>query len=355
MKRRDGWCDNEREFYTLMSKRVFSWWLRSAIGVVSCAVALVVFAQASPKESVRAELVRLQNQSGLTLISFEGAGSDGPVYIVAFADRSLPERQLLKEGISGVRAITPDGTEIAFEHRRNTGRTFSIPTGKELPEYRTYLGIIRRDGSNLREYTDLDEPYDLCWSPDRSVLALTVKNLKQRKDAARGLQILNLGTGSTDEVDAKGYTTSQCWSPNGKQVVYEAGGALRLYDIQDKKSRTLTNGQSATWSPDGSWIAFLGPDGYYAIRPFGNEKKLLFKKKDALTPLWWSPDSRFVAYMSRNGFLEGHWWPPIEQGRLRVRRLADNAEDWVANLYIEGHVPSFQWVQSIDLNLKLPR
>jgi hypothetical protein len=35
---------------------------------------------------------------------------------------------------------------------------------------------------------------------------------------------------------------------------------------------------------------------------------------------------------------------PIEQEHLRVRRLDDNAEDWVANLYIEGHVPTFQWV-----------
>jgi len=310
-----------------------------------------VFAHASSKEKVRAELIRLQNQSGLTLISFEGAGPDGPVYVVAFGSRSLPERQLLKEKNGGVRAISSGGTEIAFERRRKTGQTFSTPTGKEFPQYRTYLGIIRPDGTDLREYPDLDEPYGLCWSPDGSILALTVKNLKQGTDPARGLQILNLGSGSTEEVDAKGYTTSQCWSPDGKQIVYQANGTLRVYDIQEKKSRTLTNGRDATWSPDGNWIAFLEDDGYYAIRPSGSERKRLFKKKDALTALWWSPDSRFVAYVSRNGLFEGSWWPPIEQGRLRVRRLDDNAEDWVANLYIEGHVPSFQWVESAELNL----
>lgn len=145
-------------------------------------------------------------------------------------------------------------------------------------------------------------------------------------------------------MDARGSTTSQCWSPDGKQIVYQAGDTLHLYDIEKKKSWTLTNGQAATWSPDGNYIAFLEEDGYYTIRSPGNERKRLFKKKDALTPLWWSPDSRFVAYLSRNRFFEGSWWPPIEQGRLRVRRLDDNAEDWVANLYIEGHVPSFQWV-----------
>jgi Tol biopolymer transport system component len=317
------------------------------------AAAVSVFAQASTRESVRAELIRFQNQSGLTLISLEGAGPNGPVYVVAFASRSLPERQLLKEKNGGVRAISSDGTEIAFEGRRKPGQTSSTPSGKEFPQYRTYLGIVRKDGSDLREYPDLDEPYDLCWSPDGSILALTVKNMKQGKDPARGLQILNLGFGSTEEVDAKGYTTSQCWSPDGKQIVYQANGALRVYDIQEKKSRTLTNGAQATWSPDGSWIAFLEADGYYVIRPSGNERKRLFKKKDALTALWWSPDSRFVAYVSRNRLFEGSWWPPIEQGRLRVRRLHDNEEDWVANLYIEGHVPSFLWFKDMELSLHL--
>jgi Tol biopolymer transport system component len=121
-----------------------------------------------------------------------------------------------------------------------------------------------------------------------------------------------------------------------------------VYDKHEVKSWTLANGRHATWSPDGNWIAFLEDGAYYAIRPTGNEKKLLFKQKEALTPLWWSPDSRLVAYMSRDHFFEGHWWPPIEQGRVRVRRLEDNAEDWVANLYIEGHVPSFRWVTVVE-------
>jgi Tol biopolymer transport system component len=319
-------------------------------GTALCAAALAGFGQAPPKESVRAELIRLQGQIGLTLISFEGAGNEGPVYVVAFASRSLPERQLLKEKDAEVLAISPDGREIAFQLRRKTGRTFTTRTGNHFPIYESYLGIVRRDGSDLREYPDLEEPYDVCWSPDGSMLALTAKNLRRGKDAAHGLQILNPGSATIEELDAKGFATSQCWSPDGKEIVYQAGDTLRVYDIQEKKSRTLTNGRYATWSPDGNRIAFLEDDGYYALRPSGNERKRLFRKKDALTALWWSPDSRFVAYVSRNRFFEGSWWPPIEQGRLRVRRLDDNAEDWVANLYIEGHVPSFQWVKGIEPN-----
>ncbi len=305
--------------------------LRLIRGMAFCAAALAMFAQASTKENLHAELIRLQNQSGLSLVSFEGAGRNGNLYVVAFATRSLSEKRLLKDENVGEGAISSDGTKIAFELRRQT----------------SHLGVVRQDGSNLKEYPDLDDPYNPCWSFDKSALALNVKNSKLGKDTARGLQVLNLGSGTTEMIDAKGYVTAECWSPDAEQIVYETDQTLRVYDVQEKKSRTLTNGRVATWSPDGNWIAFLEDDGYYAIRPSGNDKKLLFKKKDALTALWWSPDSRLVAYVSRNGLFEGRWWPPIEQGRLRVRRLEDNAEDWISNLYIEGHVPSFQWVQGM--------
>lgn len=328
-----------------MHKDPFSPWLRPIVGMAFFAVALTVLTQASTKESIRAELTRLQKQGGLSLVSFEGGGRSGNLSIVLFANRSFSERHLLKNENVGEGSISLDGTEIAFELWRKTGQKLSAPTGKEYPEYRSYLGIVRQDGSDLREYPDLDKPYNSCWSFDKSALALSVKDLKHGKDASYGLQILNLGSGTIEMIDAKGYVTTQCWSPNGKQIVYQTDQTLRLYDIQEKKSWALTNGRYATWSPDGNWIAFLEDDGYYAIRPSGNEKKLLFKKKDALTALWWSPDSRLVAYVSRTRFLEGRWWPPMEQGRLRIRRLEDNAEDWVANLYIEGHVPSFQWIK----------
>jgi len=319
-------------------------------GIALCATTLAVIAQASSKENVRAELIRLQKQTGLSLVSFWGSGGGGNFDVVLFASRQLKDRHVLTGENVGEGAISSDGSVIAFELRRKTGRTFSTPSRMEVPEIGSRLAIVRQDGSDLREYPDLGNPYGPCWSPDKSALALTVKNLKQGKDAGQSLQILNLDDGTAEEVDAKGNTASQCWSPDGKQIVYQADDKIRVYDIREKKSRTLTNGQQATWSPGGNWIAFLEDDGYYAIQPSGNDRKRLFKKKDALTALWWSPDSRFVAYLSRNRFFEGSWWPPIEQGRLRVRRLEDNAEDWVANLYIEGHVPDFQWIKGMEGN-----
>jgi WD40 repeat protein len=185
-----------------------------------CAAALAMFAQASTKENLHTELIRLQNQSGPSLVSFEGAGRNGNLYVVAFATRSLSEKRLLKDENVGEGAISSDGTEIAFELRRQTA----------------HLGVVRQDGSNLREYPDFDEPYDPCWSFDKSALALNVKNSKLGKDSARGLQVLNLGSGATEMIDAKGYVTAQCWSPDGKEIVYETDQTLRVYDVRKQTS-----------------------------------------------------------------------------------------------------------------------
>jgi hypothetical protein len=338
-----------REAHLLMRKVPSSHWFRLIGEVALCAVAVVALAQASTKESVRAELIRLQKQTGLSLVSFGGGGGGGNLDVVMVAKRQLEDRQLLKGENVGEGAISSDGSAIAFELRRKTGRTFSTPFVKEVPEIGSRLGIVRQDGSDLREYPDLGDPSYPCWSSDKSALALTAKNFKHGKDAAQSLQILHLDDGTTEEVEAKGYVTSQCWSPDGKQIVYQADHTLRVYDIREKKSGALAEGTDPTWSPDGNWIAFLNDGKYYIIRPTGKERKLLFKCKDALTPLWWSPDCRFVAYIRRNRLVEGSWIPE-EQGRLRVRRLDDSAEDWVANLFVGGYVPSFQWVKGIEPN-----
>src|SRR6266446_1586301 len=152
-----------------MQKETFTRLLRLIGGMAICVVALVVLAQASAKESVRAELVCLQEQTGLSLVSFGGGGGSGNLDVVMFDSRHLAEKQLLKENV-GEGAISWDGSAIAFELRREIG---------------SRLAIVRQDGSDLRDYPDLGDPYSPCWSLDKSALVLTAKNLKHRKDATQ--------------------------------------------------------------------------------------------------------------------------------------------------------------------------
>src|ERR1700692_3411179 len=75
---------------------------------------------AAQEEPVRAELVRLQKETGLTL------------------DRALSQgKELLPVGSAGEGALSRDGTLIAFGLVSSQGKNF--------------LGIVREDGSSLRE------------------------------------------------------------------------------------------------------------------------------------------------------------------------------------------------------------
>jgi hypothetical protein len=101
--------------------------LRMISGIALCAATLALFTQASPKESVRAELIRLQKQTGLSLVSFGGGGGGGDLDVIMFASRRLEDRQLLKGENVGEGSISSDGAAIAFELRRKTGQSFSTP------------------------------------------------------------------------------------------------------------------------------------------------------------------------------------------------------------------------------------
>jgi len=299
--------------------------------VLGIFVVLGVSAQAIPKESVRAELVREQKENGLTLASFYRS-----VETVRFADRSTSTgKELLPTGaMEG--AISRDGTEIAVEFWQ--------------PRIASSLRIIRRDGTDISRYPDIAAPYGLCWSYDQSKLAMSEQNLKRGTTPPNdSLAILNLATKESQVVDVRAYVTSQCWSPDGKKIVYEADDSVRVFDIEQRQWLVLAKGKDATWSPGGNWIAFLDDDTYYAISPSGESRKELFVAKGALSGLWWSPDSRIVAYASRNRPLE----PPViavDVGwvRLRVRRLDDGSEDWVAQLS-DAHIPNYQWVEITEL------
>jgi hypothetical protein len=83
-------------------------------------------------------------------------------------------------------------------------------------------------------------------------------------------------------------------------------------------------------------------ENYYAIHPSGEGKKELFHKTRAYSGLFWSPDTRFVAYVH-----EGFVALGVEFYHLMVRRLKDNSETWVADGV--GCCINFQWVTNPEL------
>jgi hypothetical protein len=163
---------------------------------------------AQGKETVRAELIRTQNQTGLTLASFNMR-----IEIVLFDKRELvPAPNLFYRMVGGV--VTRDGTEIAAA-RLNRDMSDSLVT-------------FRPEGSTVREYPIASSP-SICWSYDKSKLAVAVASGAHDP----GLQIVDVATSAAGpKIDPMAELTSQCWSPDDKKIVYASGDSIKTYDIE---------------------------------------------------------------------------------------------------------------------------
>jgi hypothetical protein len=289
-------------------------------------ISLPAVAVPQSKESVRAELIRLQKQTGLTLASL-GFGLN-----VALFDKRTLVQIPISTGLTIVTGtISRDGTEIIVSRLRASASDS--------------LELLRTDGSDSRKLpltyagAMVSPVQSLCWSYDKSRLAVGI----HRGSPELKLEILNLGSG-VDQTVAPSVKEqiSQCWSSDDKNIVYEAGDGVRIYEVGGDKSSTLLapGGKDPTWSPDGNWIAFRDGNTFYEIRPDGQDKRKLLHRRDVYSPLWWSPDSRFVAYIALARFAIDDVY------ELRVRRLEDNSDDWVAEGQIAGE---YQWVISPQL------
>lgn len=267
--------------------------------------------------SARKELEQLQAKYGLAL---EFVDERGRISILSFHDRVFAARS--KESVGSSGRVTRDGKYAAL-------------WGGAEP---LSLAIVGLEGNKLKKYPGT-RGYPLCWSFDGFRLVLQTPEL--------GLQGMDVKTGAIQDLPIEGspeeeVVTSQCGSPDGKRIVYRSkDGYVSVYEFATSTSKALAKGLNPTWSPDGNWIAYRDGDMYYAIHPSGEGRKKLFHKRRAISGLWWSPDSRFVAYIHEDLIsLLGY-------SRVMVRRLADGSEEWVAQGVGAGD--SFQWVQNPEL------
>ena len=311
------------------------------MAILVTASALLLSAQAvSPKTvPIREQLVNLQKETGLTMGVFTKGAQ-----IVNFAHPPYPETENLPPpaGRSQNGALSPHGTKIAFD--------WSYPHSID-----SRLATVQRDGSDLREYPEIRRPDTFCWSPDESKLVISSLDSKSVNLSHGRLYLLDMSSGKAESItDQQAYVTPQCWSPDGKQIVYglERGfakqdkvfqptGSAVVYDVLQKKSINLGRGIYPTWSPDGKWIALYEQNTYYLVPPSGGERKRLFAVKNGTTGLLWSPKSLFVAY----GVCCHYYMFEGTGVRVHVRRLADNVDDWVTEISHILEDRTFNWIE----------
>src|SRR5262245_25200018 len=145
----------------------------------------------------------------------------------------------------------------------------AVPAAPEEPPRLTVEAIFAADATGRR-------PAQLAWSPDGRRLTYVWSEQADGKDealwsldpATGKRQILvrpgDLGTGDEEpKLDA------YVWSPRGSALLLAAKGDLYLLPLDTRKPRRLTNTEEdeedASFSPDGSRIAFVRGFDLYAI------------------------------------------------------------------------------------------
>jgi WD40 repeat protein len=271
--------------------------------------------------SAREELAHLQKQTGLTVsvVAYEGVG------ILDFEKRAFTFRTLGFKGNGIAGAVSRDGTTVAlFNTLSNPYSVLVLQPGMDL--VREFPGVVA---------------VPACWSNDnlRLVLIRGESEIQILDLASSVLQTLPIADALNE-----GPINAQCWSPDGKQIVYAStDGYVCVYDLEKHNSTKLAKGTDPTWPPEANWIAYRGGATYRAIRPSGGGQKKLFHKTRAVSPLYWSPDSRFVLYIHEDFFALD-----VEFYHLMVRRLADGSEESVADVpnVASGNI---QWIQNPEL------
>lgn len=298
---------------------------------ISVFLLLIPGIPATARAGVRAELSRLQRQTGMTLTWYYSG-----VNTVKFADRAISadQRKLLQDKYYNA-LLSPDSMELAFPARG--------------PDSQPHLTIVRRDGTTIAQYPELHDATAICWSHDKSKLVISAK-IEDTRPQQSHLFVLDLASHAVTQFgEDQSSAGSQCWSPDDKKIAYQTGEDIRVYDLSSANSARIAQGWEPAWSPDGQKVALWRKDGYYSISPAGNQLKLLFKTKQGRSGLFWSPDSRFVAYLGGGGtFRETLRYLDVGLVQLRVRRLSDGSEDWVWQTpdVPPAHSLQFVWVHS---------
>jgi Tol biopolymer transport system component len=221
-------------------------------------------------------------------------GSIDPFFLVVRTPgatlRVLPESEQPPHDYKSIHpSITLDGQQVAAARLRGGNprqvsiSVYSIPE-KKWTDYAvgTYAGSIAISPDGLK----LAFPGQCTYQPVR-------------------IHVVNRTTGEeTLGPDVIDCNAKLSWSPDAKQLVFEAGSPdvpIKTWDLHSNRVKKLVTGVAPAWSPSGEWIAYFSGGKAKVMHPDGTGEKTIAELPGAgfiigrqlefrELPVW-SPDS----------------------------------------------------------------
>jgi Tol biopolymer transport system component len=211
-------------------------------------------------------------------------------------DPNDPSAQLITASWS------PDGNKIAFLSNRPSDS--DILNKYPMPYHNPLYEIDIASGKEKRL---LNFPVNsFHWSPDSKQM-LFISAYEDPGRVKYAVYILNPQTGEQRRVTDFGKSCSATWSPDGTQLAFNLGDEQisDVYTISSdgQSKRCLTDSKSLNsgpaWSPDGKTIAYVTMNppgskktdaGIYVVNPDGANKKMI--SNIMAYGVLWSPDGK---------------------------------------------------------------
>jgi Tol biopolymer transport system component/C-terminal processing protease CtpA/Prc len=231
------------------------------------------------------------------------SGEAEPVPIRVRADTKLTPVyvEMRTRGYSELR-LSPDGKKVAFVAR---GEIFADFSDKETDKE-------QRQGPSFRVTETHARESQITWTPDSRSL-LYVSDRHGEPEIYRYDFTTRSETRLTDDPAPKG---QPCCSPDGTWVAYLYGlDDIHLLNLKTGESRPFARGSfiwndALAWSPDSRWLAYISHDD----RLFANvyvqhideteAHQISFLSNISGDNLLWSPDGKFLIFSSGQYRLE---------------------------------------------------